>query len=201
MPDLLSEFLANPMVSAAAAAIGIAAVALWLAAAWWAYTDASLRTDSGLAAYLASGWILLSTPLTLPFALAIYRLARPQLTAADTRALGLVRALSESAAAPTCFTCSAAIDSSWLRCPACATWLAAPCSHCGVSSAPDLEACPYCGSDAGKATPHAIPAYEKAAASELPAAAIVAMPQRGRIISSLRPASYAASRESSSASL
>ncbi|MEO5703974.1 MAG: zinc ribbon domain-containing protein [Candidatus Limnocylindrales bacterium] len=200
MPDVLSDILANPLVGAAATAIVIVAIGLWLAAAWWAYTDAGMRSDSGLVAYMAAGWILISTPLTLPFALAIYRLARPQQTAADTRAIGLVRALSESGAAPACPACSAIIDSSWLRCPACAAWLAAPCSKCGVSSAPDLEACPYCGSEAGRTTPRSIPTHEKAAASETPAAAIVAMPQR-RIISSLRPASYAASRESSSASL
>ncbi len=205
MPDVIAEILANPLVGAAATAILIAGLALWLAAAWWAYTDASMRTNASLAAYLAAGWILLSTPLTLPLSLAIYRLARPQQTAADTRALGLIRALAESAEAPACPTCSASIDSSWLRCPACATWLAAPCSYCGVASAPDLDVCPYCGSEAGKtapkAAPTAVPAHERAAASELPAAAIVAMPQRGRMIPSLRPASYAASRESSSASL
>lgn len=201
MPDVISEILANPLVGAAATAIVIAGLALWLAAAWWAYTDASMRANSNLAAYLAAGWILLSTPFTLPLSLAIYRLARPQQTAADTRVVGLIRALADSATTPACPTCSASIDSSWLRCPACATWLAAPCSHCGASSPPDLETCPYCGTEAWKATPSAIPAHEKAAADELPAAAIVAMPLPGRITSSLRPASYAVSRESSSASL
>lgn len=201
MPDVIANILANPLVGTAATAILIAGLALWLAAAWWAYTDASMRTNSNLAAFLAAGWILVSTPLTLPLSLAIYRLARPQQTAADVRALGLIRALAESSEAPACPTCSASIDTSWQRCPACSTWLAAPCSHCGVASAPDLDVCPYCGSEAGKTAPTAFPAHERAAASELPAAAIVAMPQRGRIVPSLRPASYAASRESSSASL
>lgn len=203
MADLLAQALANPIVGTATTAIGVGAIALWLAAAWWAYADASRRSDANLVALLASGWILLSTPLLLPLSLASYRLARPQLTAADERAQALIRALNDTAAfaAPTCENCHATVDSDWLRCPWCATWLANPCAHCGTWSAAELEACPFCGSEARKARPYAVAGHDKAAPSDVPAAAFVATRQRGPIVPSLRPASYAASRESSSASL
>jgi hypothetical protein len=171
----IEDFFANPLVSTGLTLVGIAVVALWLAAAWWAYQDAARRSESTLAAFFAAAWIVVSTPLMLPFALAVYGLARPQLTASDHRSRALVRQLALTASeGPMCASCSSPIESSWLRCPACSNWLAAPCRGCGAWSARDLEACPFCGSE-----DHAAPAVEPV--REPVAAAVPANPSNADV--------------------
>jgi hypothetical protein len=220
MNDVLNGILDNPTVHLAGLAILLAIVALWLAAAWWTYQDASRRTESSVMGFAAAGWIILSTPLLLPFSLGIYRTVRPQATASDDRTDQLMARLNEIAAdRPTCPGCAASVDPEWLRCPFCATWFAVECAACGEWSAAGLDLCPFCGADresvpAGWVTADAGPSdafpsdapgpsgHGKAAASK-PAAAVrsAGAPrlQRGRMASSLRPSSYAASRETSSA--
>ena len=148
--DAFAGFLSDPTVTAVAGAIGAALVALWIAAAWWAYTDAARRTESTLAALVVAGWIIVSTPLLVPFSLAIYSLARPQQTAAEGRtghlAGALVDAMEESAPGG-CPACGVAVAPGWLRCPSCATWLTIPCAGCGTWSDPTLAVCPFCGSE------------------------------------------------------
>ena len=210
--DVIDEILGNPMVHTVGMAVLLAGIALWLAAAWWAYQDASRRTESAVAGFAAAGWIVLSTPLLLPLSLAVYSMARPQATASDDRTKDLMARLNEIAAdRPSCPSCQAAVDPGWLRCPACATWFAAECDSCGEWSAAGLELCPFCGTDR-QATPAgwaAIdlapgPAGHRKAAASKPAAAVrsAGAPrlQRGRMASSWRPASYEASRASSSVS-
>jgi RNA polymerase subunit RPABC4/transcription elongation factor Spt4 len=206
--DLLSGFFANPIVSTAIVAIGVAAIGLWLAAAWWAYADATVRTESSLAAVLAAGWIVLSTPVLLPLALGVYRAVRPQQAAAESRATRVALDLAVATIAPACPHCAARIDPDWRRCPSCATWLAAPCRQCGGWSDPAFDICPLCGSD-DHAEPTVIePPFAEhgtTAAAGWPAAVVIAAPvgdQRGvrMSASSVRPRSYAASRDSLSAS-
>ena len=154
MDQILDQFFADPMVNAVATTVGtavaIALLSLWLAAAWWAYTDAGRRTENTFAALLAAAWIVVSTPFLLPMSLAIYTLARPQHTASEQRTRRLAAELVdqlESEAGTQCFSCGATVDSTWLRCPACTTWLAMPCAQCDSWSARDLAVCPFCGSD------------------------------------------------------
>lgn len=148
--DAFADLVSDPTVTAVGGAMGAALVALWLAAAWWAYTDAARRTESTLAALVVAGWIIVSTPLLVPFSLAIYSLARPQQTAAEGRtghlAGALVDAMEESAGVG-CPACGVAIAPGWLRCPSCATWLAIPCAGCDTWSDPTLAVCPFCGSE------------------------------------------------------
>ena len=151
MTDLLAETLANPAIGTIGSALALAAVALWLAAAWWAYTDAARRTESSLAGFIAAGWIILSTPLLLPLSLAAYAFARPQVPAADQRTRSLAAALASMPAQPTCAVCAAPIDATWRRCPTCTTWLSSPCGHCGRWSDGQLEICPWCGAEAREA--------------------------------------------------
>ena len=209
MTDVFDEILANPIVHTAGVALVLAAVALWLAAAWWAYQDASRRKESTLAGFAAAGWIILSTPLMLPLSLAIYRTARPQATASDDRTQDLIARLNEIAGdRPTCPGCEAVVDPGWLRCPFCATWFALECDSCGEWSAAGLDLCPYCGTDRESVPAGWVAAdaegrsgHGKAAAGK-PAAATrsAGAPrlQRGRMASSWRPASYEASRARSS---
>jgi hypothetical protein len=212
MEDVFSEFLADPTVHTVGLAILAAVVALWLAAAWWAYNDASRRKESTLVGFAAAGWIILSTPLLLPLSLAIYAMARPQATASDDRTQELMARLNEIAGdRPTCPSCDAVVDAGWLRCPFCATWFALECEVCGEWSAAALEICPFCGADRAP-VPAGWVAADSAgstgaghgtAAAGKPAAATrsAGAPrlQRGRMASSWRPSSYAASRERSSA--
>jgi hypothetical protein len=170
--DILAQVLSNPLVSTGITMLGITLLALWLAAAWWAYKDAAHRSESTLVAFLAAAWIIVSTPLLLPVALAVYAFARPPVTAADNRARSLARELGAVLDVPACPSCRLAIDASWLRCPTCAVWLAAPCRSCGVWSARELEACPYCGSEE-----HAAPVVQAERAPALPVApGVIARP-------------------------
>ena len=224
MTDILAQTLSNPIVGTIALALGIAVVALWLMAAWWAYGDAARRTESTLAAFGAAGWIVVSTPALLPLALAIYRYVRPQVAAGDVRSESLAIVLSRAGMGRACPGCAVAVQAGWLRCPACATWLAVPCTACGAWSEPSFEICPHCSADghgepvtatipvagpaAGMAVAWSAPVafwsgHGAAAAGGSPAAAEVAgvdAGQRGvRAASSSRPRSYATSRDSLSA--
>lgn len=171
--DILGDVLADPTVTAIGGAIAAAFVALWLAAAWWAYTDAARRTDSMPAALIVAAWIVVSTPFLVPLSLAVYALARPQHTAAEHRtrrlAAELVDALDEIAP-PGCRSCGTTVEPAWLRCPACTTWLALPCARCGEWSDRSLAACPFCGGEERGA----------AAVETLEPAAALGRPRRGR---------------------
>ncbi len=150
LSDALAGFLSDPTVTAVAGAIGAALVALWVAAAWWAYTDSARRTESTFAALVVAGWIIVSTPLLVPLSVAIYSLARPQQTAADARTRQLAGALVdaiEASAAGGCPACGLGVEPGWLRCPRCSVWLALPCTGCGSWSDPTIGACPFCGSE------------------------------------------------------
>lgn len=148
MIEILTRFAANPAVSGVLFAVGLAALGLWLAAAWWTYLDISRRSDSELARLLAPSWVVISTPLLLPLALGVYTLLRPQQTVGDRRTRSLVTALGpELAHVDSCPGCGERADDAWRRCPSCTTWLQAPCAHCGGWSNVQLELCPWCGSD------------------------------------------------------
>ena len=171
MSTLIDDFLANPIVGSIGTAIAIAGVALWLAAAWWAWQDAARRSESTTVAFVASAWIIVSTPLLLPLSLAVYAVARPAVTAAEHRAESLVAALRADAAADsTCPTCAIRIDRGWARCPQCTTWLAAPCASCGAWSPAGLELCPFCGREG-----YAAPVVEDVAADVAAAVAHVGL--------------------------
>jgi hypothetical protein len=170
MSNLIDDVLANPLVGATASALAIAGVALWIAAAFWAWRDAARRSESTAVAFVASAWIIVSTPMLLPLSLLIYLVARPQTSAAEHRAESLIAALNANTVAGSmCAGCEARIDAAWLRCPRCATWLSAPCASCGEWSPADLEICPYCAHEG-----HALPIVEGAAA-DVPAAAFAGL--------------------------
>lgn len=153
MEDLLAQVLNDPAVAAFGTAVLLAVTALWLVAAWWAYADATRRTESSLAGFVAAGWVILSTPFLLPLSLAVYAFARPQVPAADARTRRLAMELAMTPVRLSCHACAAPIEDSWLRCPTCTTWLAAPCSHCGGWSEATLEICPWCGGE-GRDAPY-----------------------------------------------
>lgn len=170
MSDLIAQTLSNPAIGAFGTAVAMAGIALWLAGAWWAYADAARRAESSLAGFVAAGWIILSTPLLIPLSLAVYAFARPQVTAADRRTRNLAYELATAPERPACATCAEPVDDTWLRCPTCSSWLAAPCSECGGWSDATLELCPWCGGE-GRDAPYV---------EGLPAVADGGAPRRNR---------------------
>ena len=150
MTDVINNALSDPIIPTIGLALGATAVALWLAAAWWTYRDATHRAGSYFVGLLAAAWIVVSSPFLLPFSLGVYALARPQQTAAQGRSRNLILELSaqlDAAANSVCPSCEEQVDATWLRCPTCATWLAQPCSACGGWSDPSLDICPWCGNE------------------------------------------------------
>ncbi|HEX3265498.1 MAG TPA: hypothetical protein VHR16_07500 [Candidatus Limnocylindrales bacterium] len=147
MSELIAQTLSNPAIGAFGTAVAVALVALWLAGAWWAYADATRRSESSLVGFVAAGWIILSSPLLLPLALAVYAFARPQVSAADRRTRSLARELAAAPDSPRCLGCAEPVDGTWVRCPTCSIWLATPCSDCGGWSDASLELCPWCGGE------------------------------------------------------
>ena len=148
MTQLLDAVAANQTLGAVVLALVSAAIGLWLATAWWTYGDLARRVEPELARLAAPAWILASTPVLLPLSLAAYLLVRPQETVAERRAREMLSALAPRPVTTTsCRGCGARIDDSWRRCPTCATWLGAACSHCGRWSPMDFELCPFCASD------------------------------------------------------
>src|SRR5689334_14163385 len=93
MTDLLAQTLDNPIIPTIALGLAATVGALWLAAAWWAYRDASRRAGSSFAGLLAAAWVVLSSPFLLPLSLGVYTLARPQHSAAEKRSRRLIREL------------------------------------------------------------------------------------------------------------
>jgi hypothetical protein len=172
--EVLTGILESPVVTGGLIALGVGLVVLWLAAAWWAYLDISRRTSDQLARLGAMAIVLLSTPALLPLSLLTYVLVRPQTTVAEQRAIQLMGGLHPAIAGQQgCFSCGAAVDPEWRRCPACAEWLASPCDACDEWSELGAEVCPWCAAVKEQDwLPEAVPAA--AAASGHAAAA--AMP-------------------------
>ncbi len=148
MTQFLSSLTSSAPFLTVIVAIAGAGLGLWLAAAWWTFADLSRRVRSPLAAMLAPVWILASTPVLLPFALATYLLVRPQETVAARRSRRILGALVPSMAEDAmCSGCGTRAEEGWRRCPSCTTWLTAACSRCGQWSSVEHEICPYCATD------------------------------------------------------
>jgi hypothetical protein len=148
MIETLTRLVDNPTVSGILLALVAAAIGMWLAASWWVYSDASRRTESELARFMAVGWMIVSTPVLLPLSLGIYTLLRPQTTLGEIRTRRLALELAPFVAEQLgCGACGAASDPGWRRCPTCTEWLQAPCAHCEAWSDIELDFCPYCGSE------------------------------------------------------
>jgi RNA polymerase subunit RPABC4/transcription elongation factor Spt4 len=198
MTDPLARFIDPSVVSGVLFALSIGGVGLWLAAAWWTYTDMARRSDSELARLTAAGWVVLSTPALLPLSLAVYALARPQVTNAQRRSRSLAETLGpEVLADDRCSTCGTAVDEAWRRCPMCSTWLDAPCADCGRWSGLELSLCPWCGAD-GRAEPTVLaPAVETVTSPGIAVMAPTAILRQG-LAAPMAPALAAAAAVASS---
>jgi hypothetical protein len=165
MSETIDQILSSPLVTTTLLGLGIVLVGVWIAATWWAYQDATRRSEAELPRWLASAWILLSTPLMLPFSLLVYTLLRPQEAAADRRTRQLVAHLQGTDHLdPRCPGCAETIDAAWARCPSCALWLARPCDRCERLAPVDAGLCPWCAWELDD-EPARTPADERVAAA------------------------------------
>src|SRR3977135_935626 len=86
---------ANPVVRTVVTGAVVYIVIVWLAVAFWAYQDARRRHASPVAPYLASGAVVLASPVLFPLALMVYRVVRPAETLSEARARALDNRLTE----------------------------------------------------------------------------------------------------------
>ena len=124
-------------------------VLIWLASAYWAYRDMSLRTTSAITPYVAALAIILFTPIFFLFGLLLYRIVRPKETIGEVneRALAEEAMLAEVAAHAQCANCARPVHEDWIICPTCRNRLRRVCPNCEHLIELDWTLCAWCGKD------------------------------------------------------
>jgi Double zinc ribbon len=119
-----------------------AAVAFWLASAYWVLRDARRRVDDG--GLVAAGALLGLVPVAGPL---LYLLVRPAEPLAERRARELeVRLLRQRMrGGDRCPTCGSESDPAFRFCPVCALQLKRPCAQCDSPLESFWQVCPFCG--------------------------------------------------------
>ena len=182
----IGGFLENPYLHLIVQAIGVYFVVLWLAASYWAFRDMQLRTQNPILPYLASAFIIVSSPLLFWASIIVYRIIRPQekIGEVNERLLAEEAMLVEVEAVENCPTCSRRINDEWIICPTCRTRLRRVCPNCSRLVGLDWSLCAWCGKDferrpavaAAVVTP--LPDAARPTAIEAPAAIAVPEPAR-----------------------
>ena len=147
--DAIGSFFATPVVQLGIKAIGIYIVIVWLAAAFWAFRDMQLRTANPILPYLAAALVIGFTPVLFLFAVAIYKIVRPQerLGEAYERGLAEEALLAEIDAIEHCATCGRKVHEEWILCPTCRTRLKRVCPNCNRLVGFEWSLCAWCGRD------------------------------------------------------
>ncbi len=124
-------------------------VLIWLASAFWAYRDMTLRTTSAITPYVAALAIILFTPVFFLFGLLLYRIVRPKETIAEVneRALAEEAMLAEVATHAQCANCARPVHEDWIICPSCRNRLRRVCPNCEHLIELDWTLCAWCGKD------------------------------------------------------
>ena len=147
-------------------------VVIWLALVYWTYADATRRLDDPLligCATVASLFPFIGT--------IVYTIVRPPEYLEDERERELeikaAEARLQALESRTCRNCGAAVEPSFLRCPACTRKLREPCRECKKPLDPRWKICPYCEAGVGQVTPEPRRPRERrrAAAARAPRAA------------------------------
>jgi RNA polymerase subunit RPABC4/transcription elongation factor Spt4 len=181
----IGTFLANPALHLIAQGIAIYVAVLWLAASYWAFRDMQLRTENPILPYLASAFIIVSSPVLFWASLIVYRIIRPQerIGEVNERMLAEEAMLVEVEAVESCPTCARRINDEWIICPTCRTRLRRVCPNCSRLVGLDWSLCAWCGKDferrpAAVAVTPLPDATSRPAAIEPPAAMQVPEPAR-----------------------
>ncbi len=145
--DAIGSIFDNPVLQLGFRLLAVYWVVLWLAAAYWAFRDAQLRTENPIAPYLAAAFIIVFTPLLFPLAVFAYRIVRPQERIGEVyeRNLAEEAMLAEVEAIRHCPTCDRRVDAAWIICPTCRTRLNRVCPNCSRLVELDWSLCAWCG--------------------------------------------------------
>ncbi|MHB8507908.1 MAG: zinc ribbon domain-containing protein [Candidatus Dormibacteria bacterium] len=135
--------------------LGIYAVFLYLAIAYWALKDARYRSQS-VAFHLFALGLNMLVPL---LGLLIYLLVRPSTTLADERALALEEEaltgpVEENLVRP-CPSCGREIERDYVLCPYCHTRFARRCPTCRNAVRLGWALCPFCATTLDHGAIHA----------------------------------------------
>jgi hypothetical protein len=118
-------------------------VVIWLALVYWTYTDAQRRIDDPMLIACATAASLFPFIGTI-----VYAIVRPPEYLEDERERQLeikaAEARLQALESRTCRSCGAAVEPSYLRCPACTRRLREPCRSCKKPLDPRWKVCPYC---------------------------------------------------------
>jgi hypothetical protein len=164
----IADIVGHPIVQMAVQGVLIYAVALWLAAAFWAFRDMRCRTVNPVAPYLAAGGVIMFSPLLFPLAVVAYRIVRPQETISEAWERHLAEeAMQAEVEATTCAGCGRRVDEEWLACPTCGTRLSRRCGECGKPVALDWALCAWCGRGFGREIPEPIRSLDRPVAPPL----------------------------------
>ena len=181
----IGGFLENPYLHLVVQAVGVYFVILWLAASYWAFRDMQLRTQNPILPYLASAFIIVSSPLLFWASIIVYRVIRPQekIGEVNERLLAEEAMLVEVEAVESCPTCARRINDEWIICPTCRTRLRRVCPNCSRLVGLDWSLCAWCGKDferrpAAAAAVTPLPDVARPAMLESPAAIAVPEPAR-----------------------
>jgi RNA polymerase subunit RPABC4/transcription elongation factor Spt4 len=182
----IGTFLANPLLHLLVQGIEIYVVVLWLAASYWAFRDMQLRTENPILPYLASAFIIVSSPILFWASVIVYRIVRPQEKIGETneRLLAEEAMLVEVEAVESCPTCARRVNDEWIICPTCRTRLRRVCPNCSRLVGLDWSLCAWCGKDferrpaAAVAAVTPLPDAARPAIIEAPAAMQVPKPAR-----------------------
>jgi hypothetical protein len=118
-------------------------VVIWLALVYWTYSDAQRRIDDPMLVGCATAASLFPFIGTI-----VYAIVRPPEYLEDERERQLemkaAEARLQALESRTCRNCGAAVEASFLRCPACTRKLREPCPQCKKPLDPRWKICPYC---------------------------------------------------------
>jgi RNA polymerase subunit RPABC4/transcription elongation factor Spt4 len=170
--DAIGSILDNPVLQLGFKLFAVYWVVLWLAAAYWAFRDAQLRTENPIAPYLAAAFVIVFTPLLFPLAVFTYRIVRPQERIGEVyeRNLAEEAMLAEVEAIRHCPSCDRRVDPGWIICPTCRTRLNRVCPNCTRLVGLDWSLCAWCGRE-----------FERHDALAAASAPLVTMPERGAL--------------------
>jgi RNA polymerase subunit RPABC4/transcription elongation factor Spt4 len=145
----IGAFFEDQTTQLALRLVGAYVVAIWFAAAYWAYRDLQQRTASPALPFLAAALILVFTPLFFPFGVLLYRIIRPGETVAEAneRALAEEAMLVEVESQPHCANCARRVHTDWIICPTCRNRLRRVCPNCSRLVELDWSLCAWCGKD------------------------------------------------------
>jgi RNA polymerase subunit RPABC4/transcription elongation factor Spt4 len=124
--------------------LGLYAIVMWMALAYWALKDARERAESA-SFHLFALFVNLLLPV---LGLFVYMLVRPSTTLADQRAIAIEEEVLagpplESTTRP-CPACAREIERDFVLCPYCHTRFAKRCPSCSHAVRLGWTLCPYC---------------------------------------------------------